>query len=83
MEISEVENVIKCIDVNKICGVYEIYAEHLNHYDKRIVPLLAMCITVFLQGCLPSSLLYVALVPIIKKINVATSTAKTIIDLLH
>ena len=57
-----------------------VYAEHLKYCDKRIVPLLAMCITVFfVHGFLPSSLLSVVLVPIIK----ARLTAKTIIDLLH
>ena len=46
MEISEVENAIKCIDINKTYGMDGVYAEHLKHCDKRIVPLLAMCITV-------------------------------------
>ena len=43
MEISEVENAIKCLDINKTCGMDGI----LKHCDKRIVHLLAMCITVF------------------------------------
>ena len=44
-----------------------IYAEHLKHCDKRIVPLLAMCITgFFVHGLLPNSLLCVVLLPIIK-----------------
>ena len=47
-----------------------VYAEHLKHCDKRIVPLLATCITgFFVHGFLPSSLLSVVsvvLVPIIK-----------------
>ena len=47
VEVSEVENAIKCLDINKTCGMDGIYAEHLKHCDKRIVPLLAMCITVF------------------------------------
>ena len=39
----------------------------IKHCDKRIVPLLAMYMTgVFVHGFLPSSLLYVVLVPIIK-----------------
>ena len=47
MEISEVENAIKCLDINKTYGMDGVYAEHLKHCDKRIVPLLAMCITGF------------------------------------
>ena len=47
-----------------------VYAEHLKHCDKCIVPLLATCITgFFVHGFLPSSLLSVVsvvLVPIIK-----------------
>ena len=67
VEVSEVKNAIKCLDINKTCGMDGIYAEHLKHCDKRIVPLLAMCITVFfVHGFLPSSLLSVVLVPIIK-----------------
>ena len=67
MEISEVENAIKCLDINKTYGMVCVYAEHLKYCDKRIVPLLAMCITVFfVHGFLPSSLLSVVLVPIIK-----------------
>ena len=42
MEISEVENAIKCLDVNKTCGMDGTYAEHLKHCDKCIVPLLAI-----------------------------------------
>ena len=70
MEISEVENAIKCLDINKTDGMDGVYAEHLKHCEKRIVPLLAMCITgVFVHGFLPRSLLSVVsvvLVPIIK-----------------
>ena len=47
MEISEVENANKCLDINKTDGMDGVYAEHLKHCDKRIVPLLAMCITGF------------------------------------
>ena len=71
MEISKVENAIKCLDINQTDGMDGVYAEHLKHCDKRIVPLLAkkvaMCITgFFVHGFLPSSLLSVVLVPIIK-----------------
>ena len=47
VEISEVENANKCLDINKTYGMDGVYAEHLKHCDKRIVPLLAMCITGF------------------------------------
>ena len=47
MEISEFENAIKCLDINNTDGMDGVYAEHLKHFDKRIVPLLAMCITGF------------------------------------
>ena len=67
MEISEVENAIKCLDINKTDAMDGVYAEHLKHCDKRIVPLFAMCITgFFVHGFLPSSLLSVVLVLIIK-----------------
>ena len=53
--------------LNKTCGMHGIYAKHLKHCDKRIVALLAICITgFFVHGFLPSSLLSVVLVPIIK-----------------
>ena len=45
MEVSEVEKAIKHLDVNKTCGMDGIYAEHLKHCNKHILPLiLAMCI---------------------------------------
>ena len=51
MEITEVENAIKCLDINKTYGMDGVYAEHLKHCDKRIGPLLAMCITgLFVHG---------------------------------
>ena len=67
MEISEVENAIKCLDINKTYGMDGVYAEHLKHFDKRIVPILAMCITgFFVHGFLHSSLLSIVLVLITK-----------------
>jgi len=45
LEISEVKIVIKCIDVNKTCGMDGVDAEHLKRCDKRIVPLPARCVT--------------------------------------
>ena len=66
VEISEVENAIKCLDINKTDGMDGVYAEHLKHCDKRIVPLLAMCITVFfVHGFLPRTLLSVVSVVLV------------------
>ena len=47
VEVSEGENAIKHLDINKTCGMDGIYAELLKHCDKSIVALLAMCITSF------------------------------------
>ena len=48
-----------------------IYAEHLKHCNKRVLPLLAMCMTgFFVHGFLPNSLLSVVLCQI-SKIHVA------------
>ena len=86
VEISEVENVIKCLDINKTDGMDGVYAEHLKHCDTRIVPLLAMCITVFLYMDFYLDLCYMLYLLcwfLLSKINVARLTAKTIIDILH
>ena len=86
VEISKVGNAIKCLDINKTSGMDDIYAEHLKHCDKCIVPLLAMCITrFFVHGFLPTGvvLCYLLCWFLLSKINVARLTAKTIIDLLH
>ena len=64
VEVSEVENAIKHMDINKTCGMDGIYAERLKHCDKSIVALLAMCVT-GLHGFLPNSL-SIVLIPIIK-----------------
>ena len=43
------------------------YAEHLKYCSRRILPLLAMCISaLFIHGFLPDSMLSVVLVPVIK-----------------
>ena len=81
MEISEVENAIKCLDINKTYGMVCVYAEHLKYCDKRIVPLLAVCITVFLYMDFYLVLCYLLCWFLLSKINVARLTAKTIIDL--
>ena len=71
VEISEVENVIKHLDINKTCGMDSIYAEHLKHCDKRIVPLLAMCITGFLCMDVYLILCYLLYLCQLSRINVA------------
>ena len=81
VEISEVENAIKCLDINKTYGMDGVYAEHLKHCDKRIVPLLAMCITGVLDMDFYIDLCYLLCWFLLSKINVARLTAKTIIDL--
>ena len=66
VEVSEGENAIKHLDIDKTCGMDIIYAELLKHCDKSIVALLAMCITgFFVHGFLPNYL-SIVLVPIIK-----------------
>ena len=51
----------------KSCGADNIYAEHLKYASERLIPILSMCFTgFFVHGFLPTSLLAVVLVPIIK-----------------
>lgn len=67
VEINEVMDAIKKLDNNKSCGADKIYAEHLKHASEKIIPLLSLCFTgFFVHGFMPSSLLTVVLVPIIK-----------------
>ena len=70
MEVSEVENAIKQLDINQTCGMDGIYAECLKHCDKSIVVLLALCITGFF--CMDSYLILCLLCLFqLSKINVA------------
>ena len=63
----EVKNAINKLDLNKTCGANKIYAEHLKYSSERILLLLSICITsMFSHGYLPSSMLSVVIVPIIK-----------------
>ena len=79
MEISEVENAIKYLDINKTYGMDGVYAEHLKHCDKRII-----CVyLVFLYMDFYLVLCYLLCWFLLSKINVARLTAKTIIDILH
>ena len=44
-----------------------IYAEHIKYASGKLIPLLSMCFTgLFVHGFLPSSLMSVVLIPIIK-----------------
>ena len=55
---------------NKSCGLDGIYAEHLKYCSNRLLPLLSCCIQgLFVHGVLPSNMLSVVLVPIIKDKN--------------
>ena len=65
--IDEVKDAIQKLENNKSCGADSIYAEHLKYACERIFPLLSVCFTgFFVHGFMPSSLLSVVLVPIIK-----------------
>ena len=65
--VTDIESVVGQLDKNKSCGLDGIYAEHLKYCSRRILPLLAMCISaLFIHGFLPDSMLSVVLVPVIK-----------------
>ena len=65
--VNEVIDAIKNLELNKSCGADNIYAEHLKYASERLIPILSMCFTgFFVHGFLPTSLLAVVLVPIIK-----------------
>ena len=63
----EVIAAIKKIELNKSSGADNIHAEHIKYANEKLVPLLSICFTAcFVHGFLPSSLLTVVLVPIVK-----------------
>ena len=67
MTTDEVRDAIKKLELNKSCGADNISAEHLRYASERLIPILSMCFTgFFVHGFLPTSLLTVVLVPIIK-----------------
>lgn len=67
VSVHDIEDAIKKLVNNKSCGMDGIYAEHLKYCSKRILPLLALCIQgCFVHGFLPSNMMSVVLVPIIK-----------------
>ena len=63
----EVKDAIRDLDCNESCGLGGIYAEHLKYCSERILPRLSMCFTsILVQGILPSAMISVILVPMIK-----------------
>ena len=63
----EAYNTIMNLEINKACGPDLISAEHLKYASLKLAPLLALCLTGFLNhGVLPDSMLSVLLVPVIK-----------------
>ena len=65
--VDEIEFAISQLEKNKSCGIDGIYAENLLYCSRRVLPLLAMCLSsLFIHGFLPDSMLSVVLVPVIK-----------------
>ena len=65
--VADIESAIGHLDNNKSCGLDGVYAEHLKLCSRRVIPLLAMCISaLFIHGFLPDAMLSVVLVPVIK-----------------
>ena len=63
----EVTHAIKKLDVDKACGSYGVYSEHIKYAPNILVLLLSMSFTSCVaHGCLPESVLLVVLVPVIK-----------------
>lgn len=64
---NEITSAIKSLSLGKSCGMDGIYAEHLKYCSDLIVPILSKCFSsFFVHGFLPSRLLSVVLVPIVK-----------------
>ena len=67
VSINEVKDAIQNLVLNKSCGSDNIYAEHIKYASEKLIPLISICFTsCFVHGFLPTSLLTVVLVPIIK-----------------
>ena len=63
----EISFAISKLELNKACGLDQIYAEHLKYASDHLLTLLSMCITsMFTHGYLPDTLMSVVLVPIVK-----------------
>ena len=64
---TEIVEAIKSLQLNKSCGMDGIQAEHLKYSSNKLIPLLSMCFSsLFVHGFLPSGLMSVVLVPVIK-----------------
>ena len=67
VKICEIIDAIKSLKDNKSCGLDGIYAEHIKYASGKLIPLLSMCFSgLLVHGFLPSSLMSVMLIPIIK-----------------
>ena len=67
MSDSEIIQAIKDMKDIKSCDLDHSSAEHLKHCSDIIIPLLPVCFTsLFINGILPESMIYVVLVPIVK-----------------
>ena len=67
---TDIDKAVRELDYNKSSGTDNIYAEHLKYCSKRTVLYLSMCLTsFFVHGFLPSSMITVALVSLIKNKN--------------
>ena len=67
VSVNEVRDAIEKLVINKSCGSDKIHAEHIKYASERLIPLISICFTsCFVHGFLPTSLLTVVLVPIIK-----------------
>ena len=63
----EVKDSIRYFDCSKSCGLDGVDAEHLKYSSEHRLPLLSMCfIGLLVHGILPSSMISVILVPVIK-----------------
>ena len=63
----ELLDAIKSLKDNKSCGLDGIHAEHLKYASGKLIPLLSMCLSgFFVHGFLPSSIMSVVLIPVIK-----------------
>jgi len=44
----DVVRAVKQLDMYKSCALDGLYAEHLKYYSNRVIPMIAMCSTIFL-----------------------------------
>ena len=59
----EVKDAIRNLAISKSCGLDCVYVEHLKNCSERTLPLLSVCFTGLLVHGIPSSMIYVILVP--------------------